>query len=140
MLPSISIDDDRFQEYGVIMALKKVWLVLMLWTGLEDLEALGHLVYQERPAERLFWSALGILRRGYLDSFELRGSANASGRIRTTDWDWRMRRKSASEGSGAAVRIGTSSGSDFLDHLGDLQDGVFPMFWGHSAVEQHPEG
>ena len=36
MLPSISIDDDRFEEYGVVMALKEVWLVLMLWTGLED--------------------------------------------------------------------------------------------------------
>ena len=88
MLPSISIDDDRFEEYGVVMASKEVWLVLMLWTGLEDLEALGHLVYQERPAERLFWSTLAILRRGYLDGFEPCGSAKASRRIGINDWDW----------------------------------------------------
>ena len=41
VLPSISIDDDRFEEYGVLMALQEVWLVLMLWTGLEDLGGQG---------------------------------------------------------------------------------------------------
>ena len=60
VLPSISIDDDRFEEYGVLMALQEGWLVLMLWTGLEDLGVLGlpkalrHPSGQGSPSRRFF--------------------------------------------------------------------------------------
>ena len=37
MLPSISIDDDRFAEHGALMALQEVTLVLIPRTGEEHL-------------------------------------------------------------------------------------------------------
>ena len=85
VLPSISIDDDRFEEYGVLMALQEIWLVLMLWTGLEDLGALDYLVCQERLAERVFWTSLDRLGRGHLDEFESCGRPTAPERRGTID-------------------------------------------------------
>ena len=46
-----------------------------------------------------------------------------------------MHRKSVSEGSGAAVRIGTSGGADFLATWGALRIGIFDVFGSFGSRE-----
>ena len=63
-----------------------------------------------------------------MDDIRTFGSAEASGRVETIDWDKEIRRKRASEGSGVPVGAGASDGSIFRTTLGTTGTGLLNVF------------
>ena len=70
-----------------------------------------------------------------MDGFRSFGSAEASGRVGTIDWDGGIRRKRPSEGSGAPIRAEASSGSIFGTTLGTLGRGFLDDFRSFGSAE-----
>ena len=70
-----------------------------------------------------------------MDDIRTFGSAEASGRVETIDWDREIRRKRAPEGSGAPVGAGASDRSTFRTTLGTLGRGFLDGFGSFGGAE-----